>query len=135
MRRIAIGLVFLLGACADPSQDPVRSVSWNEHRSLGDAARDARYVDDIDLGRVEWNTSARALSSSSPQIPVLPDPAALDRSRLGEFTPAETKSLTANASNLKALTEEASRVLRLTPDDAARLGGADRVTFPADWEW
>jgi|GEM_PF-5151762 len=133
MRRIAIGLIFLLGACADKPQQEALSVNWNEHRSFGDQQQHW-YTDGAELTRVDWNSGSRAFSASSRQIPDLADPTPFDGAALGKFTPTETKALSASASQLKTLTEASNRVVQFQPDEASRLGNAASVSFPTEWQ-
>lgn len=134
MRRIAIGLVFLLGACADKPEQAVGSISWNEYRSLSDQQQEVWSADNVNLDRANWNAGSRALSASALRIPDLAEPPHFDGTQLGKFTPTESQSFSATASNLQALTGASSQVVRFHPDEASRLSKAAPVSFPTEWQ-
>lgn len=133
MRRIAIALAFLLGACAEKPQEVVDSISWTEHRSLGVEQQGFLNVEAPKIDEVRWSSGAHALSATSRQIPDLADPAAFDGSKLGNFKPADSKSLSATGSSLSALTGDSRRVTQLAPVEASSLGSGAKATIPAEW--
>lgn len=132
MRRLAIGLVFLLGACAEKNEQQALSVNWDEQRSFG-TQQQRDWPAEMQLERVNWAPAARGLKASTMSFPELADPPAFDAAKHERFVPAESKALSANADKLSALSQLSTPHERLQLAKDNQLTKSAPVTFPAEW--
>lgn len=133
MRRIAIGLVFLLGACAEKTEQQALTITWNNGQNALSTEQRREWPAEMRLEQVNWTPAARGLKASTLQFPEIADPPAADAARLERFTPAENRSLSANADRLNTLNQLSTQLERLHFAEDNRLTKSAPVTFPAEW--
>lgn len=132
MRRLAIGLIFLLGACGGKPESEALEVTWNHEANALSSSRHQDWPAEHKLSGINWSPAARGLSAARVQIPEIDEPAPLDPSGLARFEPVSDKALSAGSNRASALSALISDQARPQFNESSQLTKSVPTTIPVE---